>query len=762
MVHRDAPHVKDGTFSYICDYQSSYESMTSQDKLDNIGLSDTRRLVSESVRMISLNERNVSLDYDTCYQKAKKYSSRNEFHNNSRTAYSTAIKNGWMDDYTWFKPKGEKKWSRKACYDEAKKYKSKAEFSKNSRGAYAAAMKNRWMDDYTWFETLWEKKWNRETCFKEAQKYKSQKEFQKNSAGAFHAAYKNGWLKDYIWFKRPEAYNKKWTREKCAEEARKYKTRREFQKNSNSAYNVAWNNGWLDDYTWLEKRDSKPNGYWTRERCFDEAMKYQSRKEFQNSGTTAYHVARVHGWLDDYTWFKRRIVSDKPIYLVYCYKDEDTNSVYVGLTNNVKERHKQHRDGIVVHGERKFDIVYRYFHSIGKEPPEPIILKKELLAKDAQIYEGYYVELFKNEGMNVLNLAKPGSLGAYGKWDKESCEKEARKYKTRKGFRDKSSQAYTVARKNGWLDDYTWLERLSVFLTRERCFDEAKKCKTRKEFQDKCGSAYRVALKNGWLDDYTWFVSPLKTTKWTRDLCYDEAGKYKSRDEFCKNSKGAYAAAHKNGWMSDYTWLSPSQSAKKWDKESCYNEAQKYTSLKDFQKNCGGAYNVATNNGWTKDYIWLEKRNEAGHWTRENCYNEAKKYRSRTELARNNMSAYNVALRNGWLDDYSWFNEPKKRNYWNYDTCYYEAKKYKSSSEFAKNCSSACAVARKKGWIKDYTWFSKPFQWTRESCYDEAKKYKTKMDFNRGNRGAYTAAWKNGWLDDYTWFPQGDGRFKKG
>ena len=89
----------------------------------------------------------------------------------------------------------------------------------------------------------------------------------------------------------------KWTYETCLEEAKKYKSRGEFQKNNASAYNVALKNGWLDKYTWFKERQS-----WDKESCLEEARKYKSRGEFQKKCVSAYDVARKNGWLDDYDW----------------------------------------------------------------------------------------------------------------------------------------------------------------------------------------------------------------------------------------------------------------------------------------------------------------------------------------------------------------------------------------------------------------------------------------------------------------------------
>lgn len=138
-------------------------------------------------------------------------------------------------------------------------------------------------------------KWNYESCFEEAKKYKKRSVFQKESSGAYQVALKNGWLDDYTWLPKV----KDLTRETCYEEAKKYKSRSEFYKKSCSAYNVALKNGWIDDYTWFKKVNN-----WTKESCYEEAKKYASRLEFQKVNCSAYTKAYRNGWLDDYTWFE--------------------------------------------------------------------------------------------------------------------------------------------------------------------------------------------------------------------------------------------------------------------------------------------------------------------------------------------------------------------------------------------------------------------------------------------------------------------------
>ena len=44
-----------------------------------------------------------------------------------------------------------------------------------------------------------------------------------------------------------------------------------------------------------------------------------------------------------------------------------------------------------------------------------------------------------------------------GYWNKETCRKEAEKFKNRNEFKHGNETAYNTARRNGWLDEYDWL-----------------------------------------------------------------------------------------------------------------------------------------------------------------------------------------------------------------------------------------------------------------------------------------------------------------
>ncbi|MBA6364968.1 GIY-YIG nuclease family protein, partial [Colwellia sp. BRX8-8] len=96
--------------------------------------------------------------------------------------------------------------------------------------------------------------------------------------------------------RKPNGY---WTLEKCNEEAQKYNHKVHFLKSSASAYRIAQRNGWLDDICRHMFRLIKPNFFWTKERCSKEALKYTSRNEFHLKLDAAYRTAQKKGWLEE-------------------------------------------------------------------------------------------------------------------------------------------------------------------------------------------------------------------------------------------------------------------------------------------------------------------------------------------------------------------------------------------------------------------------------------------------------------------------------
>ena len=96
--------------------------------------------------------------------------------------------------------------------------------------------------------------------------------------------------------KKPSGY---WTKERCQEEALKYNSKSELKKKRSRVYNISLKNKWLDEICFHMIELKKPNNYWTKERCQEEALKNNTRNEFKNMSRSAYSISLKNKWLDD-------------------------------------------------------------------------------------------------------------------------------------------------------------------------------------------------------------------------------------------------------------------------------------------------------------------------------------------------------------------------------------------------------------------------------------------------------------------------------
>ena len=550
--------------------------------------------------------------------------------------------------------------------------------------------------------------WNYENCLNEAKKYKSRSEFAKGNQSAYNKANKNRWLDDYTWFSE-SASKKKWNYNSCLEESKKYSTRTEFYYGNNSAYSIACRNGWINEYTWLEDGVQK-NKIWTYENCYKEAQKYSRIADFARLSPGAYNAAIKNKWRDDYTWL--------PHSRTYTY-------------------------------EEVYEVAKRYDYKVD-------FIKNNRREYDAARFHGWiddfdwFLDGIKRTGEN------------HRKWNYETCYKEAQKYKTRGEFGTKSSRAYWVACQNEWLDDYVWLvdKRIDLFSDKIDCvyayeFPEfnavyvgrtlidRKKDRDREHLYVRNDAVAKFALKHDikvpmpkyledyltikegvekeriWIETYRelgWHVlnrmrggsiGSLGKGKWNYNTCFSEATKYKTIKEFLDHSPCAYRKSVKNHWIEEYVWLIDNIKHRKdyYTYEKCLEIAKNYKSISKFRREQNGAYMVARENNWLDEYDWLERQFK---WTEKTLLEEAKKYKTRSDFAKAKPGAYEYALRYSLLDKCVWFTERKKPNgYWKYETCYQEALKYKKLSDYNKNSHGAYKVSVKNGWIKDYTWFKK-------------------------------------------------------
>lgn len=190
-------------------------------------------------------------------------------------------------------------WTKERVFAEARKYQTKTEFFKGCVRGYNVARKKGWLDEISFKEGKRPNGyWTKENVFTEAKKYQTRTKFCRGCSSAYDVAKQNGWLSKMTWFVDVRKSKGYWTKERIFEEARKYQTRCEFQKGCSRAYKVARRNGWLPEMDWFVDGKKKPRK-WTKEKVFEETKKYKTRTEFYKSCGSVYNVARKNKWLDE-------------------------------------------------------------------------------------------------------------------------------------------------------------------------------------------------------------------------------------------------------------------------------------------------------------------------------------------------------------------------------------------------------------------------------------------------------------------------------
>ena len=243
------------------------------------------------------------------------------------------------------------------------------------------------------------------------------------------------------------------------EEARKFKYLKEFVKERPSLYSIAIKRN--IDIGFLQRERHSNYSY---EEVMNIAKSCRYASEFERKHGGAYNRAKAMGWYEDITWFELpeqfKGNLDANNHTVYAYEDVETRSVYVGLTNDITRRHREHSHP---RKNRKNSPVYEYFVSKGMEVPEPKILSEKLRPLDSREIEDNWVKKYRDDGWNIINVAKTGrvsgSIGSYARiWTIEALRAEASKYKTRKEFSTGSPSAYSTAYNRGILEDLNLID----------------------------------------------------------------------------------------------------------------------------------------------------------------------------------------------------------------------------------------------------------------------------------------------------------------
>lgn len=294
----------------------------------------------------------------------------------------------------------------------------------------------------------------------------------------------------------------------------------------------------------------KPLGWWTKERCREEALKYKSRVEFSRI-SQAYKVSLYNGWLDEI------------------------------CGHMVELNHKWTLEEVV-------ELASRYDKL------------SDFVRDNPKAYKACFVNGWKEIAL--------GSLEKMNKYDYDSVRAIAMQYATRKEFRDNNISAYYYAKRKG--DDFLDLvcshmpfEKKIIRWTKEMAVKKASEYATYKDFiKDKALASYCSRCGRDFFDKVTErFNRVPKRGVWTDEELVCEARKYNRKDEFHKCSSGAFNAARKRG--KDFFDMITSHMQKghrnnKCTKENVIKYAKECCSYKDFRLKDRSYYNYAMKNNF--------------------------------------------------------------------------------------------------------------------------------------------------------------------
>lgn len=246
------------------------------------------------------------------------------------------------------------------------------------------------------------------------------------------------------------------------------------------------------------------------EHCVSVAKKYNFMYDFYIKERKQYSIAKRNGWLNEFKWLKIDGILEIKNRLIYAYEFTD-RFVYVGLTNNLKRRDRQHR-GFSVDGEKKepkHDSLYQYAKSNGVAIPEPKILEEKLTAEESKFAERKWMKFYSDKGWVLINKCPGGSIGSspdfFGEKNNiEELVKEIKTYKNGEEIRRKKRTLYNKMIKYG-LGKICFpqnAKRKSHVYSEEFILSIVEKYPTKKLLrQNDCG-AYQYFWEHGLLDKF--------------------------------------------------------------------------------------------------------------------------------------------------------------------------------------------------------------------------------------------------------------------
>lgn len=232
---------------------------------------------------------------------------------------------------------------------------------------------------------------------------------------------------------------------------------------------------------------------WTKEKCKEEALMYETRLEFMKNSRLAYSAAQRRGWLSEICEHMKKY-GNKMYRCIYVYEFSD-NHAYIGLSFNLDKRK-------IARTKQENDAVTKYI-KITNLTPKIKQLSDYVHVDVASVLENDCIETYRMLGWKMLNKRSGGALGSNNiYWTKELCQKESIKFNSRSEFYYKCNKTYAAALRYGWLDEIcSHMDYKIHKWTYDEVYNISKQFNSRYEFQKNNKAAYVWAIRHNVLDD---------------------------------------------------------------------------------------------------------------------------------------------------------------------------------------------------------------------------------------------------------------------
>ena len=531
------------------------------------------------------------------------------------------------------------------------------------------------------------KYWNKQLCAEEALKYKTKTDFNRGSVGAYTHALKHGFL-DEICSHMEVKWQRKWSnKDVCRKEALKYQTRSEFQYKSNGAYTYAMRHYFLDEI--CNHMENHHEIKWnSKEACAKEALKYKRRIDFARDSNSAYTYALKHGFLDE-------ICSHMTFYGILSKEKELARINYV-------------RKNIVITDE-EWEKIEILLENVSSTKYCSNRLQRHRCIYACEFEDNHvYIGLANNLRQRIMQHLRTPSSSIY-RYIIETglipTFKIIRGFESEKKAQKNEAEVEKMYKENGWCI----LNRAKtgalggsyIYWTLERCLIVAKLATSMSDFCKRFRGAYASCKRNNWIPQIRQIVpqhvTPKRKTKiWSLDALKNEALKYQRKKDFKANSSSAYNYAKKHDLLNAICTHMPSPQSK-YSFENLRNEAQKYHTRKEFKVGSPKFFDAAKRKNMLEEICVNMVNGESIYWTKERCKERALLYKTKMEFKHNDGSAYTTSVREGWLNELcQHMSAPTPQIKWTYEKLQETALLYHTRKEFKLAAHSAYVTAVKR------------------------------------------------------------------